>query len=250
MSMAIITTIMRVSMRTESSGAGQGDDLALLGLLQLVSPALPIGAFAFSQGLESAFELGWVSDEASLGAWLAGVLDDGLTRCELPVLARLHRAWAEADGEAIVEWDTWLAANRETAELAAEDSRLGASLARLLASLALLPDSLSRETPALPAGAGYVTVFAWTAHARGIAVRQALLGFAWSWLENQLAVACKALPLGHTAAQRLVERLRPALVDAVDQALALEDDELGPALPGLALASALHETQYSRLFRS
>ncbi|PMR68214.1 urease accessory protein UreF [Halomonas heilongjiangensis] len=229
---------------------GQGDDLALLGLLQLVSPALPIGAFAFSQGLESAFELGWVTDEASLGDWLAGVLDDGPTRCELPALARLQQAWAAGDGETIAEWNRWLAANRETAELAAEDARLGASLARLLGSLDLLPPGLSGESPGLPAEPSYVTVFAWAACVRGVTARQAMLGFAWAWLENQLAVACKALPLGHTAAQRLVERLRPALVAAVDQALALGDDELGPALPGLALASALHETQYSRLFRS
>ncbi|MGQ4877148.1 urease accessory protein UreF [Billgrantia sp. LNSP4103-1] len=235
-------------MRTEP--VGQGTDLALLGLLQLVSPALPIGAFAFSQGLESAFELGWVRDEESLGEWLGGVLEDGLTRCELPVLARLQRAWAKEEGEAVVKWDRWLAANRETAELAAEDSRLGASLKRLLGSLELLPGSKPGEVPAMPGDAGYVTVFAWAAQVRGVPVRQAMLGFAWAWLENQLAVACKALPLGHTAAQRLVERLRPSLVAAVEEALTLEDDALGPALPGLALASALHETQYSRLFRS
>lgn len=253
MATTIMITTMGITMPTESvdlPGEGQGDDLALLGLLQLVSPALPIGAFAFSQGLESAFELGWVTDEATLGEWLDGVLEDGLTRCELPALARLYAAWAEGDDAALAEWDAWLAANRETAELVAEDSRLGASLARLLESLGLLPPSPSRESPSLPPGAGYVTVFAWTAHARGVPRRQALLGFAWAWLENQLAVACKALPLGHTAAQRLVERLRPALVAAVDQALTLEDADLGPALPGLALASALHETQYSRLFRS
>lgn len=244
MDITTMTMTTSTTMPTESGG-GAGDDLALLGLLQLVSPALPIGAFAFSQGLESAFELGWVTDEASLGDWLTGVLDDGLTRCELPVLARLYAAWAEGDGMAIGEWDRWLAANRETAELAAEDRRLGASLTRLLNSLGLTPDE-----PGLPTEAGYVTVFAWTARVRGIAPRQALLGFAWAWLENQLAVACKALPLGHTAAQRLVERLRPALVHAVDEALTLADDELGPALPGLALASAQHETQYSRLFRS
>lgn len=231
-------------MPTEAS-ADPGNDLALLGLLQLVSPALPIGAFAWSQGLESAFELGWVQDEDSLGEWLAGVLDDGLARCELPALARLQAAWASGAGETIEYWNDWLHANRETAELAAEDSRLGTSLARLLASLELLPAS-----PALPANSGYVTVFAWTAHVRGVPVRQALLGFAWAWLENQLAVACKALPLGHTAAQRLVECLRPLLVEAVDQALVLDDDQLGPVLPGLALASAQHETQYSRLFRS
>ncbi len=253
--MSLTTTIMTQAtpMPTEAAmtpAAGQGDDLALLGLLQLVSPALPIGAFAFSQGLESAFELGWVADEASLGDWLEGVLEDGLTRCELPALSRLQAAWAAGDGEAVAEWDQWLAANRETAELAAEDARLGASLARLLGSLELLPASTARGAPALPTGAGYVTVFAWTAQVRRVPVRQALLGFAWAWLENQLAVACKALPLGHTAAQRLVERLRPALVSAVDEALGMHDDDLGPVLPGLALGSALHETQYSRLFRS
>ncbi|WP_306420913.1 urease accessory protein UreF [Vreelandella neptunia] len=231
----------------------QSDELALLGLMQLVSPALPIGAFAFSQGLESAFELDWVRDEASLAEWLNGVLEDGLTRCELPVLARLHHAFGQSDRDAasatIAEWDEWLAATRETAELAAEDSRLGASLKRLLGSLDLMPSEHSLSS-LLPSHAGYVTLFAYTAHTRGVTVRQTLLGFAWAWLENQLAVACKALPLGHTAAQRVIEQLRPALVNAVNQALTLEDDELGPVLPGLALASALHETQYSRLFRS
>ncbi|MFG6667695.1 urease accessory protein UreF [Halomonas sp. HNIBRBA4712] len=231
---------IRTTMATESRG-----DLALLGLLQLVSPALPIGAFAFSQGLESAFELGWVSDEESLAEWLAGVLDDGLARCELPVIARLYEAFTQRDGESVAEWDAWLAATRETAELAAEDARLGASLGRLLGSLALLP-----EEEWLPHPAGYVTLFAYTAFTRGVSSRQAMLGFGWAWLENQLAVACKALPLGHTAAQRLIERLRPALSSAVDEALSLDDGELGPALPGVALASALHETQYSRLFRS
>ncbi len=219
--------------------------LALLGLMQLVSQALPIGAFAWSQGLESAFELGWVRDEASLGAWLDGVLEDGLTRCELPLLERLWQAWESADREALAAWNDWLLANRETHELAEEDLRLGQSLARLLGDLGLLP-----EDGWLPPTPTYVTLFAWAAQRRGIALADAQLGFVWAWLENQLAAACKALPLGQTAAQRLVERLRPALAAAVTRAAELDDDALGPALPGLALASALHETQYSRLFRS
>lgn len=242
-----IRTTMSITMPTDFTP--QSDELALLGLMQLVSPSLPIGAFAFSQGLESAFELGWVSDEASLADWLSGVLEDGLTRCELPVLARLHQAIGKGDSDTIAQWDTWLAATRETAELAAEDSRLGASLKRLLGSLNLMPSEDSLP-PLLPVQSGYVTLFAYTAHTRGVSVRQTLLGFAWAWLENQLAVACKALPLGHTAAQRVIEQLRSALVGAVDQALSLDDEELGPVLPGLARASALHETQYSRLFRS
>lgn len=221
------------------------DPLALMGLLQLVSPALPIGAFAWSQGLESAFELGWVSDEQSLREWLAGVLQDGLTVCELPVLARLQQAWANEDRAALQSWNDWLQASRESAELADEDLRLGQALARLLGDLELLP-----AAGWLPPRPAYVTLFAWLAHRRGVAVDDAQLGFAWAWLENQLAAACKALPLGQTAAQRLIERLRPELATAVGAANALTDAELGPVLPGLALASALHETQYSRLFRS
>ncbi|TDX32724.1 urease accessory protein [Modicisalibacter xianhensis] len=231
-------------MPTEASQAGN-NDLALLGLLQLVSPALPIGAFAWSQGLESAFELGWVSDEVTLGEWLEGVLEDGQTRCDLPVLARMYDAWQAADTDSLAAWNDWLQANRETAELAAEDFRLGEAMVRLLRSLDRLP-----ATPALPPPPTYAVTFALASYQRGITQRDCLLGFAWAWLENQLAVACKALPLGQTAAQRLIERLRPQLVTAVDTALALGDDELGPALPGLALASAHHETQYSRLFRS
>ncbi|MEC9483670.1 MAG: urease accessory UreF family protein, partial [Halomonas sp.] len=121
----------------------------------------------------------------------------------------------------------------------------GEAMVRLLSSLDQLPAS-----PTLPSQPTYAVMFALASWQRGIPVRDSVLGFAWAWLENQLAVACKALPLGQTAAQRLIERLRPQLVTAVDTALALGDDGLGPALPGLALASAHHETQYSRLFRS
>jgi urease accessory protein len=230
---------------TTDSQPGASSDLALLGLMQLVSPALPIGAFAWSQGLESAFELGWVKTEADLQEWLEGVLEDGLSRCELPLLARLQTAWAAEDAQAIAQWNTWLQATRETAELSDEDTRLGAALVTLLRNLGLLPDA-----NLIPNQPGYITMFAWVAHYRQVPQRQTLIGFAWAWLENQLSVACKALPLGHTAAQRITEHMRPLLVTAVEVALQREDNELGPILPGLALGSALHETQYSRLFRS
>lgn len=242
---AVTTTDTAGRMDTRTEPAGTASDLGLLALLQLVSPSLPIGAFAWSQALESAFELGWVRDEEELSAWLGGVLEDGLARCELPLLARFQRAWAKGDGAALRDWNSWLHATRETAELAAEDVALGAALLRLLSNLGQCPPA-----DLAPAEPVYTCIFAWAAQRHGLAPRDTLLGFSWAWLENQLAAACKALPLGHTAAQRIAVRLRPVLADAVQASLALEDRELGPMLPGLALASAQHETQYSRLFRS
>lgn len=224
---------------------GEPADFAMLGLLQLVSPALPIGAFAWSQGLESALELGWVTNAKELHDWLEGVLEDGPGRGDLPVLMRLHRAWAEDDAAALRYWNDWLLASRETAELHEEDVRLGMALVRLLGSLDLLPpDGLVPDEPS------YVTAFALAAQRRGVSAHAAMLGFVWAWLENQLAVACKAMPLGHTAAQSLLEALRPVLVGVVAHCSSYADEELGPVLPGLTLASSLHETQYSRLFRS
>ena len=246
--MKIVATKMDIAMLTKEPTSAISD-LALLGLMQLISPALPIGAFAWSQGLESSFELGWVTNEQQLAHWLEGVLADGLTRCELPVLARLQRCWETHDSEGLAYWNNWIHANRETAELSDEDIRLGLALTRLLGSLDIEPKPENGDA-VMPPEPGYVTVFAWTAHTRHVPVRQSLLGFAWAWLENQLAAACKAMPLGHTAAQRLNEQLRPKLVFAVDTALSLSDEQLGPIMPGLALGSAQHETQYSRLFRS
>ncbi|MFP4463579.1 MAG: urease accessory protein UreF, partial [Guyparkeria sp.] len=209
-------------MRTDASVSAT-DDLAMLGLLQLVSPALPIGAFAWSQGLESAMDLGWVTDRDELGDWLDGVLEDGLGRADLPVLMRLHRAWASGDAAAIETWNDWLLAGRETAELHEEDVRLGAALRRLMGDLDRLPAG-----DLLPDEPGYVTMFAMVAQQRGVDAHTAMLGLAWAWLENQLAVACKAMPLGHTAAQSLVESLRPSLVAVVRRCAHHDDAELGP----------------------
>ncbi|MFO7595569.1 MAG: urease accessory protein UreF [Desulfocurvibacter africanus] len=216
----------------------------LLALLHFSSPSLPVGAFAHSQGLAAAVELGWVCNETNLAAWLAGVLEHGLGRLDLPVLLRLHAAVLARDGEALGHWDSLLQASRETSELLLEEKRLGKALLRLLRDQNLLPDF------ALPAEAGYVTMFAVACAKQGIPALETALGFAWSWLENQVAVACKTIPLGQTAAQRVLLSLSPRVVASAELAQKLKDEELGGTLPGVALASSLHETQYSRMFRS
>lgn len=214
----------------------------LLGLLHLASPALPIGGFAYSAGLESAIDLGWVGDEDGLEQWLTGALQ-GLAHLDLPVLLRLYRALERNDHEALAHWNDLVRASRETRELLFEDEQQALALVRLL-------KGQGTEVAMLPAPPALMSAWALTARSWGLGAEGAALGFAWSWLENQLTVASKTLPLGQTAAQRLLLALKPALAGALALAGELHDDQLGLSLPGQVQASALHETQYSRLFRS
>ncbi|MDK2956620.1 MAG: urease accessory protein [Desulfovibrionales bacterium] len=219
-------------------------DRQLLSLLYLASPTLPIGAFAYSQGLASAIELGWVADEAGLNRWMRGVLVHGLGGLDLPVLLRLHRAAEVGDDKNFAHWNDFLLASRETYELLQEELRLGETLRRLMDGHGLLGGV------ELPADAGYTALFAASAAALGVEARPAALGFAWTWAENQAAAACKAIPLGQTAAQRILMGLTGDMEPVLDRAESLDDHEIGATAPGLVLASSLHETQYSRLFRS
>ncbi len=219
---------------------------ALLRLLQLSSPALPIGAFAFSQGLESAVALDWIRDEASARDWLEGALGEGLARLDLPVLARLYRAYAANDELAVRTWSSYLLASRESRERRLEDEQLARALARLLADQGVMVSGLREPDAELP----HAAPFAQAAVAFSIPLEQALLGFAFSWAENQVGALARLVPLGQLAAQRVLAAIGAEIPGAVALAKTLSDAELGSCMPGVALASALHETQYCRLFKS
>lgn len=219
-----------------------GQRLALLRLMHLVSPALPVGAYAYSQGLESAVELGWVHDIDSARDWLAGVVQHGLARLELPVLLRLLQAQNDGDWQ---HWNQWLLAARETEELYLEDTQLGAALRKILVTLAI-------DVP-MPLSTGdisFVTAFALAGRRFGIEPETLAAGLAWSWLENQVAAATKLIPLGQTQALRILDALIPMLAQLPALAAQMHDDDIGATLPGLVMASSFHQTQYSRLFRS
>jgi urease accessory protein len=216
----------------------------LVRLLQLSSPVLPIGAFAFSQGLETAVSLGWIHDEASARDWLEGALDEGLARLDLPVLARLYRGHVACDDTSLRHWSEYLLASRESLERRLEDEQLGRALARLLADRGIPSPSTDEE--ARP----HAALFALAAVNFGIPQRETLLGFAFSWAESQVGALSRLVPLGQLAAQRVLTAIGSTIPDAVTRALLLSDTELGSCMPGLALASALHETQYCRLFKS
>ena len=222
------------------------DGLPLLRLLQLVSPALPVGAYAYSQGLEQAVARGWVYDQASTRDWILGLLAYPLTYQDVPALARLYRSWEAVDPAGVRYWSAWLYACREAAELQREDRHLGLALARLLTDLGLAEATPWREAERVC----FATLFALAAVRWEIPLEQTAGGYLWAWLENQVAAATRLVPLGQTASQQLLTQAQPAILTAVRQGLALTDDDLGCSAPGLSLAGMLHEVQYSRLFRS
>ncbi|MFZ5595245.1 MAG: urease accessory protein UreF [Pseudomonadota bacterium] len=221
-------------------------DVSLLRLMQLVSPALPVGAYAYSQGLEHAVCAGWVRDEATAAEWIGGLLDHALCRLDVPVLSRLHAAWMAEDCEQVEYWAAFLHASRESAELQAEDRHLGGALARLLTDLEFSEARPWIDHPCR----GFAVLFALAGVRWGIAVKETLAGYLWTWAENQVAAAIKLVPLGQTAGQRILSRMIKRIPSAVERASGFGDEDIGFFTPGLGIASAAHETQYSRLFRS
>ncbi|KXG79325.1 urease accessory protein UreF [Pseudomonas mosselii] len=221
-------------------------DLALLRLLQLASPGLPVGGFTYSQGLEWAVEAGWVKDAKGFAAWQREQLHDTLGHLDWPLLARLYRACQADDADAFAHWSLFLLANRETAELRFEERQRGSALARLLDGWQLAQAPAWRASLELSQLGG----MAWLGAHWSIPLRQLALGHGFAWLEGAVMAGVKLVPFGQQAAQTLLRDLGEELPAVLDHALALDDDQLGGGLPLLAIASSRHETQYTRLFRS
>ena len=217
-------------------------------LLRLASPQLPIGGYSYSQGLELAIDSGLIRSVAEAEAWLRDNLELNLARFEAPLLLAHCQAAAVGDWTRLSELAERHRASRETAEFQLESRQTGYSLAQLLLGLPELDDAsrhlLGELAPTFAPG------WALAARAWAIAPRAALDAWLWTWLENQLAVLMKTLPLGQQAAQRLTSLLLPTLTAVAEQAAALPAAHWGGAPFGLALSSMAHERQYSRLFRS
>jgi urease accessory protein len=227
----------------------------LLRLLHLASPALPIGAFHFSQGLEYAVEAGWVRDEPSALEWIGGIAEASVATLDLPVLARLHAAWTACDAEAVMRWNAFLIACRETEELRAEDRHLGAALFRVLSELELKTELFPLDpprsaSPRSPQGVAHATAFAFACASWGIDAGSTLQTYLWAWIENQVLAAVKLVPLGQSAAQRMLHALASRIPRSVERAHKLTDSDIGISTALSAVASGRHEAQYSRLFRS
>ena len=242
---------------------------ARLQLMWLASPALPVGGFSYSEGLEAAIDKGHVHNEASASAWLVDQLHLSLARADLSVMAAAVPAWQRHDVDRVRELNDWVVHTRETSELRLQAEQMGRSLVewlrqrtgearqsasdqRLLQCAALKPAptwpvafalAVAQCLPPLGPGSQLASQSAAQVH-------EALLTFAFGWAENMVQAAIKAVPLGQTAGQRILQSLIEAIPGAIDHALSLPDSQRQAFTPMLAILSSQHETQYSRLFRS
>ncbi len=233
-----------------------------LQLMWLASPALPVGGFSYSEGMESAVDAGLVGNEQQAGDWLLAQLQLAQARSDLPAVAQAHRALSAlaVDNtspasrlrarQSLQAVNDWLRQTRETAELRAQSEQMGRSLLDWLRNGVHGDDPRLATLAALPGAPLWPTAFAAAAALAGATPRDALLSFAWGWAENMAQAAMKAVPLGQAAAQRMLGRLAAAVPSAVQEALALGEAERQAFSPMLAILSAQHEAQYSRLFRS
>jgi len=234
-------------------------DPSLLALLRLVSPALPVGAFAYSQGLEGAVEQQWVTNEEETVQWISGVLKQNIAKLDLPALYWQRVALQQQDLDEFCGFNQTIFAHRETAEFRLESHQLGQALLRLLRDTDAANDEICQSLlkPSIFKKIDWVSAFAIATHCYSIKHEQALLGFAWAWSETQVAAAIKLVPLGQTQGQRIliqlsdtISQLVPDSMKDISNKTPEQKHEIGAISPNLAIVSCQHETQYSRLFRS
>ncbi|ACB33339.1 Urease accessory protein UreF [Leptothrix cholodnii SP-6] len=238
---------------------------ALLQLMWLASPALPVGGFSYSEGLESAVDAGLVTTEAQARTWLVDQLHLALARADLAVVAQAIPAWrgdsetGSVDIDRIEALNSWVRVTRESSEFRQQTEQMGRSLlewlrtrdaAHVAAHADVAVDPRLAQLAALKPAPTWPVAHALALARTGSPLREALLAHGFGWAENMVQAALKTVPLGQSAGQRILAVLVEALPAAIDSALALGDEQRQAHTPMLAILSAQHEAQYSRLFRS
>ena len=219
--------------------------------LHLASPALPIGSFSYSQGLETALELGLIQNEEDAFTWIADGLTEIIGRCDAPVVAFMHRACgSNPPTDALSEiayWNSWFLASRESMELRRETEQMGWSLLQLARALNwITPDTTTNELEPV----AFPTAFALSAGGLALTEATTLTAFCFSWLETQVAAAMKLVPLGQTAGHTILNQCRTKIPMVIRAAANMTPEDISSWAPMLGILSARHESQYSRLFRS
>ena len=226
----------------------ESDPIYLLRLLQLASPALPVGGFSYSEGIEAAVAHQLVHDEASAQAWLLDQLHMVQSRSELPVIAQAIPAWQRHDEQQLKTLNDWVIQTRESFEMRLQTDQMGRSLLIWLRNQADAEPLRMRTCEELPPT--WPLAFALALSTHDIPVRQGLVAAAFGWAENMVQATIKAVPLGQLSGQRILAALATEIPSAVDHAMQVTTENRQAFSPRLAILSARHETQYSRLFRS
>lgn len=241
------TTAMTTRTATRIEVAAGLPAASLLQLIWLASPALPVGGFSYSEALEAAVDRAGVTTEAAASDWLAGQLHLAIARGDLAIAAQAVTAWRHDDRSRIESLNAWVVQTRETSELRLQATQMGRSLVEWMRNHELAQDKVEWLAGIDPT---YPVAFALAASQTQATVRDCLLAFAFGWAENMMQAALKAVPLGQSSGQRILARLANEIPGAVDEAMTLSDNDRQAFSPMLAILSAQHETQYSRLFRS
>jgi urease accessory protein len=220
-------------------------DSNFLWLLQLVNSALPVGAYSYSEGLETLIDNGVISSDIQLQQWLVAELRYGAIRLEAAVIVRVYAAIQNQDFTALSDWNLWLSALRETEELRNSSLQMGRSLMQLL--VRLQPD-MQFIFNHIHGACNYAVAFGIALASTEINLQAGLLGYLHSWASNLIIAG--VIPLGQTAGQKLLFALQPFFSSTLKEIIKLEDDDLSCCSWGLSLASMQHEVLYTRLFRS
>ncbi len=220
---------------------------SLLRLFQLVSPSLPVGAYSYSEGLESLVEKKIIQDASSLQKWLITELNYGSIRLETAVMVRGYHCVLKQDIKGLNDWNQWLSATRETQELRQQSWQMGQSLRRLLPDL---EPNLSSIIEQIQLPCNYAIAVSLALAAWEINLSDAIIGYLWSWATNLVSAGVRLIPLGQTEGQKILLTLNSHFFEVTEDILWLKDEDLFTCSWGLALASMSHETQYTRLFRS
>ena len=219
--------------------------MPLFRLLQLSSSTLPVGGYSYSSGLESAVEKGWIKSSSHLKEWLSVQMTDSLSLLDLPIiLFQMSTLNSHGDEHKLRFWNQYILASRETKELRLTEVEMGRAISRLLDRLGVDTPLKTFEEPT------FITGFAAAAAAWQIQTTLAASGYLWSWLENQIMAAIKTMRFGQSDAQELLGELMQLAPACIEKSSQQVENTIGSSLPGLAMASAHHETQYSRIFRS
>jgi urease accessory protein len=244
---ASMTTEVAAVATTASASSPAGTP-ALLQLIWLASPALPIGGFSYSEGLEAAIAHGWVHDEHSAAEWLVDQLHLTQSRGDMAVIGQMVQAWQVLDHARLEVLTQWVHATRESAELRLQSEQMGRSMLEWLRNQdAIDADTVTMCNRWVPT---YPLMMALALSRTGASPESCLQAYAFGWAENMVQAAIKSVPLGQNAGQRILTQLAQHIASAVYHALQVTDDTRQAFSPMLAILSAQHETQYSRLFRS